>query len=161
DMQAMTNAGVVDVVAATVAAGAPVDEARNWWLGYLAQQANAAEIEASALAITPEQVARVIALVGDGSLSTGLARQAVDGVLETGADPDQVVQDRGLKRVTDTDALSTAVDAAIAAAPDVAEKIRGGKQAAAGALVGAVMKATRGQADAQAVRQLILEKLSS
>jgi aspartyl-tRNA(Asn)/glutamyl-tRNA(Gln) amidotransferase subunit B len=161
DMQAMTNAGVVDAVAATVAAGAPVDEARNWWLGYLAQQANAAEIEASALAITPEQVARVIALVADGSLSTGLARQAVDGVLETGAGPDQVVQERGLKRVTDTDALSTAVDEAIAAAPDVAEKIRGGKQAAAGALVGAVMKATRGQADAQAVRQLILDKLSS
>ncbi len=159
DMQAMANAGVVDLVAATVAAGAPAEEARNWWLGYLAQQANAAEIEASELNITPAAVARVIALVADGSLSTGLARQAVDGVLETGQDPDTVVAERGLKRVTDTSALSAAVAEAIAGAPDVAEKIRGGKVAAAGALVGAVMKATKGQADAKLVRELILKEL--
>ncbi len=158
-MRAMANAGVVDLVAVTVAAGAPIDEARNWWLGYLAQQANAKEIEAAELTITPEQVARVIALVADGSLSTGLARQVVDGVLETGRDPDEVVIERGLRRVTDTDALGAAVDAAIAGQPDVAEKIRGGKVAAAGALVGAVMKATRGQADAKVVRELILTRL--
>ncbi|HST64491.1 MAG TPA: Asp-tRNA(Asn)/Glu-tRNA(Gln) amidotransferase GatCAB subunit B, partial [Mycobacteriales bacterium] len=91
---------------------------------------------------------------------TGLARQAVDGVLETGADVDAVVAERGLVRVSDVDALGAAVDAAIAAQPDVAEKIRGGKVAAAGALVGAVMKATRGQADAAKVRELILQRLS-
>jgi aspartyl-tRNA(Asn)/glutamyl-tRNA(Gln) amidotransferase subunit B len=158
-MQAMANAGVVDLVGATVAAGAPADEARNWWLGYLAQKANAAEIEAAELTITPVAVARVIALVADGSLSTGLGRKAVDGVLETGHDPDTVVAELGLKRVTDTDALGTAVAAAIAAQPDVAEKIRSGKVAAAGALVGAVMKATRGQADAGRARELILERL--
>jgi aspartyl-tRNA(Asn)/glutamyl-tRNA(Gln) amidotransferase subunit B len=161
DMQAMLNAGVVDLVAATVDAGAPVSEARNWWLGYLAQQANAAEIEPAELRITAAQLARVIELVDDDTLSTGLARKAVDGVLATGDDPDKVVADLGLKRVTDTDALSVAVDEAIAGAPDVAEKIRGGKVAAAGALVGAVMKATQGQADAQAVRQLILDKLGA
>ncbi len=158
-MQAMANAGVVDLVATTVSVGAPIDDARNWWLGYLAQQANAKEIEAAELTITPEQVARVIALVADGSLSTGLARQVVDGVLESGRDPDEVVVDRGLRRVTDTDALGAAVDSAIAGQPDVAEKIRGGKVAAAGALVGAVMKATRGQADAKVVRTLILSRL--
>jgi len=112
------------------------------------------------LAISPEQVARVVALVGDGTLSVGLARQAVDGVLETGADVDTVVAERGLQRVSDVDALAAAVDEAIAAQPDVAEKIRAGKVAAAGALVGAVMKATRGQADAKTVRELILQKLS-
>ena len=85
DLAQMTNAGVVDLVGATVDAGAPVGEARNWWLGYLAQKANEREIDAAELAITPAQVARVIALVADGSLSTALARQAVDGVLETGA----------------------------------------------------------------------------
>jgi aspartyl-tRNA(Asn)/glutamyl-tRNA(Gln) amidotransferase subunit B len=159
DMQAMANAGVVDLVGATVAAGGPADEARNWWLGYLAQQANAAEIEPAELKITPAALARVIALVADGSLSTGLARQVVDGVLETGHDPDAVVAERGLKRVTDTGALGTAVAAAIAAQPDVAEKIRGGKVAAAGALVGSVMKATKGQADAKVVRELILKEL--
>ena len=160
ELASMANAGVVDLVASTVEAGAPAGEARNWWLGYLAQQANSAGVEPAELAITPAQVARVIALVADGTLSVGLARQAVDGVLETGSDVDTVVAARGLRRVSDVDALATAVDEAIAAQPDVAAKIRGGKVAAAGALVGAVMKATRGQADAAKVRELILAKLT-
>ena len=160
ELESMANAGVLELVAATAAAGAPAAEARNWWLGYLARKANEAAVEAADLAIAPAQVARVIALVEAGTLSTGLARQAVDGVLETGADVDAVVAERGLVRVSDVDALGAAVDTAIAAQPDVAEKIRGGKVTAAGALVGAVMKATRGQADAATVRELILQKLS-
>ncbi len=159
EMQAMGNAGVVDLVAATAAAGAPAAEARKWWQDYLMRRANAADVDPVDLRITPEQVARVIALVGDGTLSVQLGRQAIDSVLETGDDPDTVVEHRGLKPVTDTGAISAAVDEAIAASPDVAEKIKGGKVAAAGALVGAVMKATRGQADAKTVRELILTKL--
>ncbi len=159
DMVHMTNAGVVDLVGATVAAGAPVDEARNWWMGYLVQKANEADLDAAELAIRPGQVARLIALVADGSLSTTLARQAVDGVLETGHDVDDVIAERGLKRVSDTGALESAADEAIAANPDIADKVRGGKVPAVGALVGAVMKATRGQADAAAVRQILLDRL--
>jgi len=159
DMVQMGNAGVVDLVGATVAAGAPVGEARNWWLGYLAQKANEAEIDPAELAIDPTQVARVIELVSDRSLSVALARQAVDGVLQTGLDVDAVVAERGLTVVSDTGALEQAADEAIAANPEVAEKVRGGKLPAVGALVGAVMKATRGQADAAAVRQILLDKL--
>jgi aspartyl-tRNA(Asn)/glutamyl-tRNA(Gln) amidotransferase subunit B len=80
-------------------------------------------------------------------------------VLAGEGEPDAVVEARGLKVVSDDGALGAAVDAAIAADPDAADKVRGGKVAAAGALVGAVMKATRGQADAGRARQLILEKL--
>jgi aspartyl-tRNA(Asn)/glutamyl-tRNA(Gln) amidotransferase subunit B len=159
DMVQMSNAGVVDLVGATVEAGAPVGEAGNWWLGYLAQQANSREIDASDLGITPAQVARLIALVADGTLSVALARQAVDGVLETGHDVDAVIAERGLQRVSDTGALEQAADDAIAANPDVADKVRGGKLPAVGALVGAVMKATRGQADAAAVKEILLRKL--
>jgi len=159
DMAAMSNAGVVDLVAATAAAGVPAPEARNWWLGYLAQRANAADVEPADLAITPAQVARVIALVGEGTLSSGLARQVVDGVLESGHDPDQIIAERGLRTVSDTGALTAAVDEAIAANPDVATKVRGGKLPAVGVLVGAVMRATRGQADAQSVRALVLRQL--
>jgi aspartyl-tRNA(Asn)/glutamyl-tRNA(Gln) amidotransferase subunit B len=159
DMVQMTNAGVVDLVGATVDAGAPVAEARNWWLGYLAQKSNEREIDPAELPISPGQVARAIALVTDGSLSVALARQAVDGVLETGADVDTVVADRGLQRVSDTGALEQAADEAIAANPEIAAKVRAGKVAAVGALVGAVMKATRGQADAAAVRQILLDRL--
>jgi aspartyl-tRNA(Asn)/glutamyl-tRNA(Gln) amidotransferase subunit B len=159
DLQQMTNAGVVDLVGATVDAGAPVGEARNWWLGYLAQTANEREVDAADLGISPIQVARVVALVADGSLSSALARQVVDGVLSTGSDVDAVIAERGLKVVSDTGALSAAADDAIAANPDVAEKVRGGKVAAVGPLVGAVMKATRGQADAASVRTILLERL--
>jgi aspartyl-tRNA(Asn)/glutamyl-tRNA(Gln) amidotransferase subunit B len=161
DMVQMSNAGVVDLVAATVEAGAAVAEARNWWLGYLAQEANAREIEPAELAITAADVARLVELVEAGTLSVALARQAVDGVLETGADVDTVVADRGLKVVSDVGALEQAADDAIAADPEVAEKVRGGKVAAVGALVGAVMKATRGQADAAAVREILLTKLGA
>jgi aspartyl-tRNA(Asn)/glutamyl-tRNA(Gln) amidotransferase subunit B len=161
DMVQMTNAGVVDLVAATVDAGAPVAEARNWWLGYLAQKSNEREIDPAELPISPGQVARAIALVADGSLSVALARQAVDGVLETGADVDTVVAERGLKRVSDSGALEQAADEAIAANPDIAEKVRSGKVAAVGALVGAVMTATRGQADAAAVREILLNRLGA
>jgi aspartyl-tRNA(Asn)/glutamyl-tRNA(Gln) amidotransferase subunit B len=159
DLVQMSNAGVVDLVAATVEAGAPVDEARNWWLGYLVQKSNEREIDAADLGITPAQVARLTALVGDGTLSVALARQAVDGVLETGHDVDAVIAERGLRRVSDTGALEKAADDAIAGNPDVAAKVRGGKLPAVGALVGAVMKATRGQADAAAVREILLAKL--
>ncbi len=159
DMRQMANAGVVDLVGATVEAGAPVGEARNWWLGYLAQRANERDIDATDLGITPVQVARVVALVAEGSLSSALARQVVDAVLETGSDVDAIIAERGLKVVSDSGALGAAADDAIAANPDVAEKVRGGKVAAVGPLVGAVMKATRGQADAAAVRELLLERL--
>jgi aspartyl-tRNA(Asn)/glutamyl-tRNA(Gln) amidotransferase subunit B len=161
DMVQMSNAGVVDLVGATVEAGAPVGEARNWWLGYLAQQANSRDVEASDLGISPAQVARLIALVADGTLSVALARQAVDGVLETGHDVDAVIAERGLQRVSDSGALEQAADDAIAANPDVADKVRAGKLPAVGALVGAVMKATRGQADAAAVKEILLRKLGA
>jgi len=159
DSQAMVNAGVLDLTLATVQAGAPAADARKWWLGPLAQAANAAGVEAAELAVTPAQVARVIALVAAGTLSDGLARQVVAGVLAGEGEPDDVVEARGLAVVSDEGPLGEAVDAAIAAAPQVADKVRAGKVAAAGALVGAVMKATRGQADAAVVRRLVLERL--
>ena len=161
DLIAMGNAGVTDLVIATVEAGAPAAEARNWWMGYLAQTANAREIEPADLPIGPAHVARVIALVADGALSATLARQAVDGVLETGGDVDQVIAERRLAVVSDAGALTMAADAAIAANPAVADKVRAGKIPAVGALVGAVMKATRGQADAAAVREILLQRLDA
>jgi aspartyl-tRNA(Asn)/glutamyl-tRNA(Gln) amidotransferase subunit B len=161
DSEAMVNAGVLDVVLATVAAGASAAEARNWWLGHLAQSANTAGVDAAELPITPAQVARVIALVGAGTLNAGLARQVLDGVLAGEGEPDSVVAARGLAVVSDEGALATAVDDAIAADPDAADKVRSGKVAAAGALVGKVMKATRGQADASVVRRLVLERLGA
>ncbi|MFD0036538.1 Asp-tRNA(Asn)/Glu-tRNA(Gln) amidotransferase subunit GatB [Streptomyces anulatus] len=159
DMQSILNAGAVDLIVATTEAGAPSDQARKWWMGELARNANETGRGLDELPITPAQVARVAELVAAGDLNDKLARQVIEGVLAGEGDPDTVVEKRGLKVVSDEGALSTAVDEAIAGNAAIADKIRGGKVAAAGALVGAVMKATRGQADAARVRELILEKL--
>jgi len=161
ELRDLVNAGALDLIADTVAAGAPPAEARSWWVSYLAQQANLRGVELVGLPITPAQVARVIELVSSGELTNKLARQVVDGVLAGEGEPDEVVERRGLKVVSDEGALVAAVDEALAAQPDIAEKIRGGKVAAAGAIVGAVMKATRGQADAKRVRELVIERVGA
>ena len=160
DMTALRNADAIDLVAETVAAGASPADARKWWLGELARRANESGTDLAALAITPAQVARVAELVRTGSLNDRLARDVIDGVLAGEGDPDAVIAARGLAVVSDDGALTAAVDEAIAANPDVVAKIRDGKTAAAGVLVGAVMKATRGQADPARVRALIEERLS-
>ncbi|WP_329621040.1 Asp-tRNA(Asn)/Glu-tRNA(Gln) amidotransferase subunit GatB [Streptomyces sp. NBC_01255] len=159
DMQSILNAGAVDSIVATIEAGADATSARKWWMGELARNANEQGVSLEELAITPSDVARVSALVASGDLNDKLARQVIEGVLAGEGTPDAVVEKRGLKVVSDDGALGTAVDEAIAGNAAIADKIRGGKVAAVGALVGAVMKATRGQADAAKVKDLILEKL--
>jgi aspartyl-tRNA(Asn)/glutamyl-tRNA(Gln) amidotransferase subunit B len=161
DMTALRNAGALDLMAETVAAGAQPAVARNWWLGELSRRANESGVELAALPVTPAQVARVAALVASGELNDKLARQVLDGVLDGEGEPDEVVTARGLAVVSDDSALLAAVDQAIAAHPDVADKIRAGKTAAAGALVGAVMRETGGRADASRARELILERLAA
>lgn len=155
----IVNAGALDLIEATVAAGASASAARKWWLSELARRANEAGVELAALAITPAQVAAVQALVDAGTVNDKLARQVIDGVLAGEGEPAEVVSARGLAVVSDDGALIAAVDRAIEANPDVAAKIREGKMAAAGALIGAVMKDLRGQADAGRVRELIVERL--
>ncbi|SII99474.1 Aspartyl/glutamyl-tRNA amidotransferase, B subunit (GatB) [Mycobacteroides abscessus subsp. bolletii] len=156
-MRDLINNGAVELVQATVAEGASSEDARSWWGNYLVQQANSREVELADLPITPTQVAAVVALIKDGKLSNKLARQVVDGVLAGEGEPEQVMKDRGLVVVRDDSVIQAAVDEALAANPDVAHKIRDGKVAAAGAIVGAVMKATKGQADAALVKDLVLK----
>src|SRR6478609_6852339 len=160
EMRDVVAAGVVGLIEETVAAGASPQAARKWWLSELGRRANDAGLDITDLGVTPEQVAAVQALVDSGSLNDKLARQVFDGLLAGEGTPEEIVAARGLAIVSDDGALSAAVDNAIAANPDVADKIRDGKVAAAGALIGAVMKEMRGQADAGRVRELILEKLS-
>jgi aspartyl-tRNA(Asn)/glutamyl-tRNA(Gln) amidotransferase subunit B len=159
DMAALRNAGALDLVAETVAAGARPADARKWWLGELSRRAHEEGVELAQLPVRPADVARVCSLVDAGKLNDKLAREALAGVLAGEGSPDEVVAARGLAVVGDEDALGAAVDDAIAASPDAAEKVRAGKLNAAGPIVGAVMKATGGKADATRARELILERL--
>jgi aspartyl-tRNA(Asn)/glutamyl-tRNA(Gln) amidotransferase subunit B len=159
EMRDTVGAGALELVRETIGAGASPQAARKWWLSELARRANEQDVELTALPITPEDVARIQGLVDEAAINDKLARQVFDGVLAGEGTPDEVVAARGLAIVSDDGALSEAVVRAIEANPDVAAKIRDGKVAAAGALIGAVMKEMRGQADAARVRELILEQL--
>lgn len=160
DMQSVANAGAVELIERTIAEGASPAGARKWWMGELARRSNETGVELADVGATPAQVAQLQKLVDEGKLNDKLARAVLEGVVAGEGDPADVMAKRGLGMMSDTGALTAAVDEAIAANPDVAAKVRDGKVAAAGALVGAVMKTTRGQADAKTVRDLILERLT-
>ncbi|EEI27216.1 Asp-tRNA(Asn)/Glu-tRNA(Gln) amidotransferase subunit GatB [Corynebacterium glucuronolyticum] len=160
EMRDLVNAGALDLIVETAEAGAKADEARSWWTSYLAQKAKESEVELEDLSITPKQVARVAELVREGKLTNKLGRTAIDGVLVGEGDVDEVVAKRGLEVVRDDAAIEKAVDEAIAANPDIVEKYRAGNKKVTGAIVGAVMKATKGKADPKTVNQLIAKKLS-
>ena len=160
ELRDVVSSGAVDLVEETVAAGASPQAARKWWLSEFTRRANEAGVELDAVGVTPVQVAQVQALVEAGTINDKLAREVFDGVLAGEGSPADVVAGRALAVIVDEGALSAAVDEAIASNAAVADKVRAGKVAAAGALIGSVMKAMRGQADAARVRELILEKLS-
>ena len=161
EMRDVVNAGALELVEATTAAGTSGQAARKWWMGELSRAAKERRVALEDLPVTPAQVAQLQSLVDSGRLTDKLARQVLEGVLAGEGDPEAVSAARGLEVVSDDGALLAAVDQALADNPDVAEKIRGGKVQAAGAIVGAVMRATRGQADARRVRELIMERVSA
>ncbi|HEX8510424.1 MAG TPA: Asp-tRNA(Asn)/Glu-tRNA(Gln) amidotransferase subunit GatB [Propionibacteriaceae bacterium] len=161
EMRDAVNAGAVNAIEATVAAGASPQSARKWWLTELARRANDHGVDLEDTGVSPAQVAEIQALVEAGTINDKMARQVFDGVIAGEGTPAEVVAARGLAVVSDDAALGAAVDMAIAANPAVADKIRGGKPQAAGALIGAVMKELGGKADAGRVRELIVERLSA
>ncbi len=159
EMAAMLNADALEIVEATVLLGADPTRARGWWLGEISRIANEKNVAIADLAISPKDVAEIVALVATGDLTDKLARQVVEGVINAEGSPQEVINSRGLKVVSDETALMAAIERAIAAQPETAEKIRNGHIPAAGALIGAVMKETKGQADAARVRELLLGHL--
>jgi aspartyl-tRNA(Asn)/glutamyl-tRNA(Gln) amidotransferase subunit B len=160
EMRDVVNADALEVIEQTVAAGATAAAARKWWTGDLARRANQQQVPVTALGVTPTHIAELDEMVRAGRVNDSMARQVMDGVLAGEGTPTQVADRRGLALVQDDDALDTAVAEVIAANPDIAEKIRGGKLNAVGALIGQVMKQMRGQADAARVRELILSRLT-
>jgi aspartyl-tRNA(Asn)/glutamyl-tRNA(Gln) amidotransferase subunit B len=159
EMSAMVNADVLDIVEATVLLGSDPTKARSWWLGEISRIANDKEVAVTELSITPADVAEIVALVNKGELTDKLARQVVEGVIAGEGSPAAVVAKRGIKVVNDDGALMAAIEKVCADQPETAQKVRDGHIPAAGALIGAVMKETKGQADAARVRELLLGHL--
>lgn len=155
----VVNAGVLDEIEATIASGAPAGAARKWWMGEIARLANVRGEEITGLGVTPEHVVELETLIQAKTINDKIAKQVIGFVADGEGSPAQIVEARSLAVVSDDGVLLTAIDDAMAQMPDVVAKVQGGKVQAVGALIGPVMKATRGQADAGRVRELILEKL--
>ena len=161
EMRDVVNADALDLIEATIAAGATAGGARKWWLGEISRAANERETLLEDMPITPADVARVEKLVAEGRLNDKLAKQTVAGVLAGEGTPDEVVRKHGYEVVSDDGALESEVDKALAADPDIAAKLKAGNMKPMGAIIGAVMKATRGQADAKAVSAIVMRKVKS
>lgn len=155
----VVNAEVLDEIEATIAVGTSPAAARKWWMGEIARLANEADVAVTDVGIRPEDVAELETLIDNATINDRIAKQVLGHVADGEGTPKQIVEHRSLAVVSDETALTEAVEAAIADHPDVVTKIIGGKTQAIGALIGPVMKATRGQADAGRVRQIVLHKL--
>ncbi|WP_286958913.1 Asp-tRNA(Asn)/Glu-tRNA(Gln) amidotransferase subunit GatB [Arsenicicoccus sp. UBA7492] len=158
EMRDVVNAGAVELIEASVAAGATPAAARKWWMGEVSRRANDQVRDLADMGVTPEHVAELDGLVRDGRLNDSMARQVMDGVLAGEGSPREVADARGLELVQDDSALEAAVDEVLGRNADIVAKIKDGKVQAAGALIGQVMKAMKGQADAGKVRELIMAK---
>ena len=159
EMRDVLNADALDLLEDTVKAGASASGAKKWWLGELSREANNKGVSLEELPITPADVAEVEKLIASGKLNDKLAKQTVEGVLKGEGTPDEVVKKHDYKIVEDNGAIEAAVDAAFEANPDVVEKLKSGNMKPMGVIIGAVMKATRGQADAKAVTKVVMGKI--
>ena len=157
DFQSIVNAGLLPEIQETVALGVEPQAARKWWMGEISRIANERGVEPGSL-VSAASIHALQALVDQGRLTDKLARTVLAGVIDGEGTPEEIVQARGLEVVSDDGALLAAIDEALASQPDVLEKIRDGKAQAAGAVIGAVMKAMGGQADAARVRELVIER---
>jgi aspartyl-tRNA(Asn)/glutamyl-tRNA(Gln) amidotransferase subunit B len=160
EMRDVVNAGALELIEATVAAGASPAAARKWWMGELARTAKNQDVALEELPVTPAAIGELQALVDAGRINDKLARQVLEGVLAGEGAPEEVLTARGLEIVSDDGPLLEVIDATLAEQPDIAAKIRSGNLGPMGAIIGAVMKATRGQADAGRVRELVMERVN-
>ncbi len=135
-------------------------QAANWVTVELRGRLNEAGIEVSESRMSPERMAELIGLVGEGTISRSAAKDVLDRIFETGESPSAVVEREGLGAVA-SDELGSVVDEVISANPDEAERVRNGDKKVVGFLIGQVMRATRGNADGGRVRELLLQKLGS
>ena len=131
----------------------------NWVINEVLREVNG-DVTLETIKVRPEGLAAMVKLIDDDVISGKIAKKVFKEMLESGQDPDTIIEEKGLKQITDPDAIAKLVDEVIAANPEQAEEYRGGKQSLIGFFVGQVMRASRGKANPQMVNQVLREKLS-
>ncbi|AXO14803.1 MULTISPECIES: Asp-tRNA(Asn)/Glu-tRNA(Gln) amidotransferase subunit GatB [Thalassospira] len=142
-----------------VAKGRDGKLAANWVITNLFGALNKAEVGIADSPVTAENLGKLIDLISDDTISGRIAKDVFEIMIETGGDPEKIVEEKGLKQITDTGAIETAIDEVIAANPDKVEEIRAGKDKMLGWFVGQVMKSTGGKANPGMVNKLLRDKI--
>ncbi|MBX6395096.1 MAG: Asp-tRNA(Asn)/Glu-tRNA(Gln) amidotransferase subunit GatB [Alicyclobacillaceae bacterium] len=131
----------------------------NWMMGELLGHMNQTGVEIGDVKITPQGLGKLIELIDKGTISTKIAKTVFSEMFETGKDPEAIIEEKGLVQISDEGALAAIVDKVIEANPKSVADYKGGKEKALGALVGQVMKETKGKANPQLVNKLLKERL--
>ena len=150
---------LADLFEQTVALGAEPKAVSNWIMGQVMGALKDRGMEADKMALTPDILARLIALVAEGALNRNTAVKVFDAVFDVNADVDEYVKEHGLTQVSDAGLVSAAVEKVFSANPKSIADYKAGKEKAFGFLVGQAMRELKGQASPQAVNQAIREKL--
>ncbi|HEX4326163.1 MAG TPA: Asp-tRNA(Asn)/Glu-tRNA(Gln) amidotransferase subunit GatB [Burkholderiales bacterium] len=151
---------LADYFTATLAAGAAdAKTAANWILGELLGRLNEADLEAGAAPVTPALLAGLLGRIADGTLSGKLAKEVFGAIWAGEGDADAIIEAKGLKQISDTGAIEKIVDEVLAANPKSVEEFRAGREKAFNALVGQVMKASKGKANPAQVNEILKRKL--
>ncbi len=149
-----------------VARALPAGQAKlaaNWIMGELTATLNREEQDIAQAPVKAGQLAALINRIIDGTISNKIARDVFAAMWagENGADPDAIIEARGLKQISDTGAIGAMIDEVLAANPAIVAEYRAGKEKAFNSLVGQIMKAARGKANPQQVNELLKAKLSA
>ncbi|KXS45271.1 MULTISPECIES: Asp-tRNA(Asn)/Glu-tRNA(Gln) amidotransferase subunit GatB [unclassified Candidatus Frackibacter] len=161
DAEVLTDSkDIADFFEATVNKHDDPKSVSNWVMGDLMRLLNEENLEINEADITADGLAEMLALMDDGTISSKIAKTVFEEMFKTGKDPDTIVEEKGLKQISDEDELGNVIDGVIENNPDAVADYKGGKDQAIGYLVGQVMKETRGKADPQLTNQMLREKLS-
>ena len=160
DIEIITGSkSMADIFEATVALGAQPKKVSNWLMGETIRLLKERELDPEDIRFSPEHLAKLIALAESKAVNSTVAKEVFELMFEQDMDPETYVEEKGLKMVSDTDALRRVVEEVIAANPKSVEDYRGGKDRAIGFLVGQTMKAMKGKADPVTVDRLLREML--
>ena len=133
----------------------------NWMMGELARKLNAQDTDIAACPVNPSRLGQMISRIADGTISNNAAKQVLDALWDDPqAEVDAVIEDKGLRQMNDTGALEKIIDEVLAANPKNVEEFRAGKDKAFNALVGQIMKASKGKANPQQVNEVLRGKLA-
>ena len=161
DADAITNdKNRADYFEAMVTEGADPKTAVNWIMGELASQLSTDNIEISEAKVKPVHLADLLVLIEKGTISGKIAKKVFAEMWKNGGTPEKIIEEQGLVQISDTGELEGIVMQVIEAHPQAVTDFKAGKKKAIGALVGQIMKMTKGQANPQVVNQLLSQKLS-